>query len=240
MRVEHTPQRASSRSWVQGDEGADSLTPTFEVAEAEGEAMPAPRAQPPRQVDPGESDPIVGDEPLESAPIIGGLGLASSGSGAGPPERSYSVGPVGGRGWGLSSRHALPHGSWYGRARRSIVRRSLHPPDRAGIRRVIRSALPALQACYESALASAPELEGRAVARITVLSTTATVSGVEFPEATALSEVVGGCVRASLVRLDFRGVELGAQPGGVLVIRYPFVFRPRAEPGAPTPHPPTD
>ncbi len=104
------------------------------------------------------------------------------------------------------------------------------PPSDAGvkgriapeeIRRVVRSHVAEIKACYDRALVSAPALEGR-VAVAFVIDRTGGVASASPAASTTMSNVaVVDCVIKTFTSMKFPAPE-----GGVVSVVYPFDFRP--------------
>jgi len=99
----------------------------------------------------------------------------------------------------------------------ATVSPALAHPDPSIIRGHIRAKMPAFRACYEQALQKDPKLEGKVVARFTILKTGEVVD----TTATGIPEI-----NACIVRV-VRSVRFPSNPRGSMVVSYPFVFVPR-------------
>jgi TonB family protein len=88
------------------------------------------------------------------------------------------------------------------------------------VRRLVRRHMRELRICYERALATTPDLEGR-VALLLTISATGSVSEVEVASSTLADEGVGTCLAAAA-----RGWAFPAPEGGVARARLPITFSP--------------
>jgi len=105
---------------------------------------------------------------------------------------------------------AFGHGSGWDRGER------IRSED---IRRVIANHRHTIRYCYEQALVTRPELEGRVVVRFVIGE-----SGAVVESAVAESELdadVGDCVAGRVALMPFPSPG----PAAMLVVSYPFVFR---------------
>jgi TonB family protein len=113
-------------------------------------------------------------------------------------------------------------------------RMSIHESlSKAKIRQIIGASMPDVRACYVQYLARVaprgePEEEGKIDVTFTV-EATGTVGGASVTKSTLRDAEIQDCVLAVMRSLEFPLVE----GGGVVVVRYPFVFNPRE----PVPHP---
>lgn len=92
--------------------------------------------------------------------------------------------------------------------------------DKKEIARVIRRNRGAVQHCYEKALQSRPDIEGKVVMEF-VVAQAGRVIATKVLESTLGDASVGACLAARIEGLQFPAV----QGGGVVVVRYPFMFR---------------
>jgi TonB family protein len=98
------------------------------------------------------------------------------------------------------------------------------PIDKEVIRRIIRRHLGTVKYCYEKALATNPELQGRVVVQFTIAAT-GQVENAQVQRSTLGHRGVERCVTTAVGRWLFpkpRG-------GGIAIISYPFVFRTTEE-----------
>lgn len=89
------------------------------------------------------------------------------------------------------------------------------------IQRVIRRNLNQARYCYERALASQPDLAGRVSVRF-IISPTGAVQTAQVQSDTMQDRSVGRCLVNALRRWRFPE----PQGGGIVIVTYPFVFRP--------------
>ncbi|MCU0677593.1 MAG: AgmX/PglI C-terminal domain-containing protein, partial [Myxococcota bacterium] len=89
--------------------------------------------------------------------------------------------------------------------------------SRTDIQRVVRRHKPEVAFCYEQALQSRPDLEGRVVVRF-VVTPTGTVQSAMASAADGMSERVASCVSESVERWTFPA------SAGVTAVTYPFVL----------------
>lgn len=92
--------------------------------------------------------------------------------------------------------------------------------DKKEIARVIRRNRGAVQHCYEKALQSRPDIEGKVVMEF-VVAQAGRVIATKVLESTLGDASVGACLSARIEGFRFPAV----QGGGVVVVRYPFLFR---------------
>jgi hypothetical protein len=97
------------------------------------------------------------------------------------------------------------------------------PLDKDAIRAVIRDAEWSIQYCYESVLMQNPHAAGTVMAEFTIASDGTVTQSV----ASGVDPYVDECVAATIGTLVFP-----REPGGVVNVRYPFVFDSVAPPGA--------
>lgn len=74
--------------------------------------------------------------------------------------------------------------------------------------------------CYERELANAPDLNGKLEIKI-VIAASGTVSSATVVQSTTQSPELDGCVANTVAKLTFPKPQ-----GGVVVVTYPFVFKP--------------
>jgi len=91
------------------------------------------------------------------------------------------------------------------------------------IRRVFQQQRPKFKYCYEKALLRDPQLSGKLVLRV-VIGGDGKVTTVEIDRGSTLgSEEVSSCVLAAAKTMRFP-TPAG---GGQVIVKYPFLFRPR-------------
>lgn len=90
----------------------------------------------------------------------------------------------------------------------------------AVVRRIIEERLPAIRICYETALLTAPELQGEIVLSWTV-QPQGLVSDVMAESKESSSEDLQTCLKERVAQWKFPEPK----GGGIVNIRYPFVFR---------------
>lgn len=101
--------------------------------------------------------------------------------------------------------------------------------DREVIRGVVVARMPAIAACYESGLATMPELAGRVIVSFTI-APDGHVAGATVRDSTLLPRAepvyaVEGCIVATVLAYVFPAPE----GGGPVQVNYPFVLAPAAE-----------
>jgi hypothetical protein len=137
-----------------------------------------------------------------------GDGAVRSGDLIGRPGdgvRGHRPGPLGPReGRGVPELHPQP----------PVVTGGL---SRTDIQRVVRRHKPEVAFCYEQALQSRPDLEGRVVVRF-VVTPTGTVQSAVASAADGMSDRVASCVSDSVERWTFPA------SAGVTAVTYPFVL----------------
>ena len=94
--------------------------------------------------------------------------------------------------------------------------------DKEGIRRVVRTGLPAVRACYEDGLTRRPELAGTVTVTFQIEST----GSVSSASASGLGDTqVESCVASVVEGLRFPA----GQDRGAIIVNYPFTLRPKPE-----------
>jgi TonB family protein len=89
------------------------------------------------------------------------------------------------------------------------------------VRRVVRSQVAPIKACYEHALQKTPTLEGRVAVQFVIDRSGAVASASSHPSTTMSDTHVVDCVIAV-----FKSMKFPAPTGGEVSIVYPFDFRP--------------
>jgi hypothetical protein len=149
---------------------------------------------------------------------VGGLGL----SGVGDPGTGSPWGTTIGT-WRSGTSSGQPPQAQGGQA---DVKGRL-PPE--VVRRIVRQHLGKMRLCYERALTTKPNLQGRVSVRFVIAPDgrvrSASNAGSDLPD-----PAVVACVTAAFGALSFPRPE----GGGVVVVTYPIVFRP-GTPAAPVP-----
>ena len=160
---------------------------------------------------------------------FGGLGVSGIGRGGGGfSESSIGVGSVGTRGRGGGG------GTGYGRGVSRYGRRSNKVPkvipgkpivsgalDREIIRRIIRQHRAEYQYCYEKELNKKRDLNGKIKVKFTIAGS-GTVIAAKVTESTMNNSNVERC----LVKRIRRWVFPEPKGGGVVIVTYPFIFKP--------------
>lgn len=158
-----------------------------------------------------------------------GLGLRGTGSGGGGLSGdSIGVGPVGTQGVGAGAgrgRVKAQTASELGIDEPASVRGGL---DREVIRRVILSHRAQIRYCYEKELADRPDLAGRVLVEF-VIGADGRVTTARAAEDSLQTQAVGRCVVARVKGWTFPKPE----GGGVVVVTYPFLFKPAGQGDAP-------
>lgn len=154
-------------------------------------------------------------------PGMGGTGIAP-GTGGGP-----SVGvAMRTRGRGTEPGYGRPDGKIPGRETQKPIVVMREPAevigglDREEIARVVRRHRDAVRHCYERELQSRPDLEGKVVMRF-VVGGNGAVLAAKAAESTLADPTVEACLARQIQTWQFPAV----QGGGVVVVRYPFLFR---------------
>jgi hypothetical protein len=166
--------------------------------------------------------PVAGD-----AKGMLGLGLHDSGPGGGGLSAdTVGIGPLGTKGVGLG---AASQAGKVGRAGPSDL--SMEEPasvqgglDREVIRRVILSHRAQIRYCYEKQLSSTPNLAGKVLVEF-VISGEGAVTTARAAEQTLQDPAVAECIVSRVKTWTFpkpRG-------GGVVVVTYPFLFKPAGQ-----------
>lgn len=146
---------------------------------------------------------------------IGSIGVIGKGGGGG-----YGAGY--GRGMAVHAHRAVAPRIVVGRA---VVMGSL---DKEILRRIVRRHINEVRYCYEKELGTHPKLAGRVALKF-VIDENGQVASSEIASTTLNNEGVESCLAAAARRWDFPK----ASGGGVVVVNYPFVFKP-AEPEKPS------
>jgi Ca-activated chloride channel family protein len=146
---------------------------------------------------------------------IGSLGVIGKGAGGGA---GYGYG----RGMAVRAHRAVAPRILVGRA---VVMGSL---DKEILRRIVRRHINQVRYCYEKELGTNPKLAGRVVLKF-VIDENGQVTSSEIASTTLNSGSVESCLVAAAKNWEFPK----ASGGGVVVVSYPFVFKP-AEPEKPS------
>lgn len=159
-----------------------------------------------------------------SVAALGALRRAAPEPSGGFGRVSGGIGTPGGRGSERSGRAHAPPGTGERRASgrvagRPIVRGAL---SRGVIQTVVRRHLPAVRQCYERELASSPELAGRVRVRF-VVDANGRVASARVDQDTLRRPALERCLVRQVRRWRFPA----PRGGGIAVVTYPFVFRPR-------------
>ena len=93
--------------------------------------------------------------------------------------------------------------------------------DKELIRRVVRTHLGDVKACFDKALARRPELAGRVMVEL-VISPTGAVHHADVKESTLADQPVEDCIVSATKTWQFPSPD----GGGVVVVSYPFVLKP--------------
>lgn len=165
-----------------------------------------------------------GVSPLAVSGAVGGLTGGSIGYGAGVG----GLGMVGtGAGGGGSSAARGRMSGVEGKLGKREVNIAAGAPlimgslDKEVIRRVIQSRRTKVAYCYEKALLQNPNLSGKVVIQLTI-GGDGKVQLARVKESTIGNEAVESCVQKVMAELRFPA----PQGGGVVVVTYPFLFRP--------------
>lgn len=174
---------------------------------------------------------MFGDK-IGEAQGFGGLGTAGVGRGGGGfGEASIGVGAVGTRGRGGAGSGG---GSNYGRGVGRLGDREARKPkvvpgkpivtgalDMETIRRIIRQHQNEYRFCYERELNRKRDLNGKIVMKFTIAGNGSVIAaGVE--ETTMKSPAVENCIAQRIRRWVFPAPK----GGGIVVVKYPFIFKP--------------
>ncbi len=154
----------------------------------------------------------------------GGLGQRGAFRGGGGPDHLGAWGPGGPGGEG-DARYGQPTGfstkplgTASASASEPIVEGSL---EASLIDAVVKRRLPSIRHCYQRALQSTPDLGGKVVVAFTI-ARDGTVSAASLAEDGLAAPAVRSCLRAVFFTLQFPEPK----GGGVVDVRYPFVFAP--------------
>ncbi|MEM6996363.1 MAG: TonB family protein [Myxococcota bacterium] len=165
---------------------------------------------------------------------VGGLGLVGTGrGGGGTGEGTIGLGNVGlvgkGGGGGSSAGYGRGSGGGFGgrgarvprvRQAKAKVTGSI---DKGLLRRVVRSHINEVRACYTKALAADPNAKGRVTVRFTFDATGTVVSAkIHGNTMSAEAEKVGKCVAKAVKTWTFPP----APASGPVTVTYPFVLSP--------------
>ncbi len=161
---------------------------------------------------------------------FGGLGLRGSGSGGGGVGDTIGIGGIGtkGRGGGTGA-YGSGVGVLGGKKSTDIGITSSEPTvmgslDKELIRQVIRRNINQIRYCYESQLTRYPKLNGKVAVKF-VISASGSVASSSVAQSTANNAELETCV-AGRVRTWLFPKPKG---GGVVVVTYPFLFKPSGE-----------
>lgn len=160
---------------------------------------------------------------------FGGLGVAGAGRGGGGfGEASIGVGNVGTRGRGGGGN------SGYGRGQSRLGRKSAKAPkvipgnpivqgslDRETIRRVIRRHRAEYRYCYERELNRKRDLNGKIKVKFTIAGNGSVIASTVV-ESTMKNASVENCLAGKIKRWVFPAPK----GGGIVVVTYPFIFKP--------------
>jgi Ca-activated chloride channel homolog len=179
----------------------------------------------------GVSDLAVGGKQLQSG-TLGGIigtqygnsygsgGLGSRGSGLGGGGTGEGLGGLTTRGRGRGS-------SGYGAGNSAPATPSVGSPiilgsvDKTQVDRTIKQHLAQIRYCYQKELNKNPALAGKVVVKFTI-GADGTVTAAEIKSSTLNNETVEACICARFMRMTFPAPA----GGGVVVVSYPFVFKP--------------
>lgn len=143
-------------------------------------------------------------ETRSSALGLGALGLLGTGSGVASGKGGFGEGA-----FGMKRSNTV--------AGETEAKGSL---PKAVIRRVMRQRMNTFKYCYEKRLQAIPELSGKIVVAFTI-GTDGRVVAARIDSSTLKDERVEACVGKATKRLRFPKPK-----GGVVVVRYPLVFKP--------------
>ncbi|MCA9561580.1 MAG: TonB family protein, partial [Myxococcales bacterium] len=188
----------------------------------------------------GEGDRAVGNDAVSAlgnmfgdkvgeAQGFGGLGVAGVGRGGGGlGESSIGVGNVGtvGRGGGGKSgygRGASRLGERTGKVPKVIPGKPIVSGalDKETIRRVIRRHRNEYKYCYEKQLNVKRDLNGKIIVKFTI-SGNGSVIAANVEESTMNDSAVENCLVGKIRRWVFPAPK----GGGIVVVKYPFIFKP--------------
>ncbi|MCB9523371.1 MAG: AgmX/PglI C-terminal domain-containing protein [Myxococcales bacterium] len=171
---------------------------------------------------------MFGDQ-VGTAQGFGGLGTAGVGRGGGGfGEASIGVGNVGTRGRGGGGQ------SGYGRGVSRLGQKSTKAPkvvpgdpvitgslDKETIRRVIRRHRAEYRYCYEKELNAKRDLNGKIVMKFTIAGNGSVIAA-SVVETTMNNSNVESCIAGKIKRWVFPAPK----GGGIVVVKYPFIFKP--------------
>lgn len=188
----------------------------------------------------GEGDRAIGNDAVSAlgnmfgdktgaAQGFGGLGVAGVGRGGGGfGEASIGVGNVGTRGRGGGGN------SGYGRGQSRLGSKSAKAPkvipgnpivqgslDRETIRRVIRRHRAEYRYCYERELNRKRDLNGKIKVKFTIAGNGSVIAS-QVVESTMKNANVENCLASKIKRWVFPAPK----GGGIVVVTYPFIFKP--------------
>ena len=144
---------------------------------------------------------------------FGGLGLRGSGAGGG------GMGKYGeGLGLGMGGKKSADIGI---SSSEPTVMGSL---DKELIRQVIKRNISQIRYCYESQLSRYPKLNGKVSVKF-IITATGTVSSSTVAQATTSNAELETCVAGRVHTFVFPKPK----GGGVVVVTYPFIFKPSGE-----------
>ncbi len=169
---------------------------------------------------------LLGDQ-VGEAYGAGGLGLSGSGRGGGAVGaaaiglRGAAAQGSGGVGYGRGAGHAMRGHQAVAPQIRVAQVRVTGALDSATLRGVIRRHALQIRRCYELQLQQHPGLAGRVVVKLTI-GPDGSVRAAEIAASTLKDPVLHACILRVVRRWRFPAVA----GGGVVEVRYPFVFKP--------------
>ncbi|HYX92472.1 MAG TPA: AgmX/PglI C-terminal domain-containing protein, partial [Myxococcaceae bacterium] len=162
---------------------------------------------------------------------FGGLGLRGSGAGGGGVGDTIGIGGIGtkGRGGGMG-KYGEGLGLGMGGKKSADIGISSSEPtvmgslDKELIRQVIKRNISQIRYCYESQLSRYPKLNGKVSVKF-IITATGTVSSSTVAQATTSNAELETCVAGRVHTFVFPKPK----GGGVVVVTYPFIFKPSGE-----------
>jgi TonB family protein len=162
---------------------------------------------------------------------FGGLGLRGSGAGGGGVGDTIGIGGIGtkGRGGGMG-KYGDGVGLGMGGKKSADIGISSSEPtvmgslDKELIRQVIKRNIGQIRYCYESQLSRYPKLNGKVSVKF-IITAQGTVSSSNVAQATTNNAELETCVAGRVHTWQFPKPK----GGGVVVVTYPFLFKPSGE-----------
>jgi len=156
----------------------------------------------------------------------GGDGDSIRGGGDGGGGDAEGINGVGTEGWGTGGPGGVPGGIGIGEKKKNQVPTGPPPPpvligtyNKSFVDQVVKSHLGLIKHCYDRELNKRPDLAGKVVVKF-VIAKDGSVSSATTASSTLGNPLVESCVNSRFLRFRFP-----APKHGIVIVRYPFVFR---------------